>query len=112
MAQQSLNPSPARVIGDDDTQLLAGEDPNTVHAADAAHWMKIFQELTAFQQVRLTREQTDGNRLSRQAHLAAVKFDPIATVAPFARNRRRLHSWHDRPWRLHVLSPDPPPLSP
>src|SRR5258708_36393439 len=106
MAQQSLNPGPARVISDDDTQLLAGEDPNTVHAADAAHWMKIYQELTAFQQVRLTREQTDGNRLSREAHLAAVKFDPIATVATLARYRRRLDFWYDRRWRLQGLEID------
>src|SRR5258708_71296 len=107
MAQQSLNPSPAPVIGDDDTQLLAGEDPNTVHAADAAHWMKIYQELTAFQQVQLTRDQTDGIRLSREAHLAAVRFDPIATAATLARYRRRLDFWYDRRWRLQGLEIDP-----
>jgi hypothetical protein len=88
--------------------LLAGEDPGTRYAGDAAHWMNIYRELIAFHEDVLARNQSDGDGFSDdQRHLTALTFDPLETMAVLEHYRARLDFWYDRHWQLQGLAIDP-----
>src|SRR5258708_6599464 len=93
--------------------LLAGEDPGTRYAGDAAHWMNIYRELIAFHEDVLARDQGDGfddgagAGAGGQRHLTALTFDPLETMAVLEQYRARLDFWYDRLWQLQGLAIDP-----
>jgi len=86
--------------------LLAGEDPATTYAVDAAHWMNIYRELISFHEDVLARNQSDGG-LGDDRHLSAMTFDPLESMAVLDQYRARLNFWYDRHWQLQGLAIDP-----
>lgn len=87
--------------------LLAGEDPATRYAVDAAHWMNIYRELIAFHEDLLARHQSDGDGLGGDHRLSTMTFDPLQAMAILDQYRARLNFWYDRHWQLQGLAIDP-----
>ena len=90
-------------VGDD--LLFRGENPQTDHAGDAAHWMNIYRELIAFQEGLLARNGHSDNSAS-EASGAPVSLDAAALNSQLEQYRRRLDFWHDRHLELQGLAID------
>ena len=108
MAQESerspdSDPDIRIAVGDD--LLFRGENPQTDHAGDAAHWMNIYRELTAFQEGLLARNGHADNPATEDAG-APVSLDLAAMNSQLERYRRRLDFWYDRLWELRGLAVD------
>ena len=106
MAEQQPISAPA-VAGAPAPVLLAGEDPDTQYAADAAHWMNIYRELIAFHEGLLARHHNHGDGMDDGRPLQAMTFDPLATRTVLENYRNRLDFWYDRHWHVQGLAVDP-----
>jgi DNA-binding response OmpR family regulator len=88
-----------------DELLFRGENPQTDHAVDAAHWMNIYRELIAFQEGLLARNGHADNPASENAG-APVSLDAAGLKSQLEQYRRRLEFWYDRHWELRGLAID------
>ena len=86
--------------------LLEGENPETRHAADARHWISIYQELLGFKDSLIERSISELGRLSPAAQAELGSGDVRALRAQRGRWQARLDFWYDRYWDLHGLELD------
>ena len=85
--------------------LLEGEDPSTVYADDARHWVTIYGELVAFKlgvQVRVRRALEQVPQEAR----SQAQGDLDLIEAQLRRARERLAFWYSRQWELIGLDID------
>ena len=99
----AIDPDIPIAVGDD--LLFRGENPQTDHAGDAAHWMNIYRELIAFQEDLLARNGHADHPASEDSG-APVSLDAGALNSQLEKYRRRLDFWHDRHWELQGLAID------
>jgi DNA-binding response OmpR family regulator len=79
--------------------LLEGEDPSTLFAEDARHWVNIYAQLLDFKQRILERIAAAMHDLPPQA-AAAVERDVELIAAEARRVELRLAFWQQRHWEL------------
>ena len=79
--------------------LLEGEDPSTIFAEDARHWVSIYAQLLEFKQRLLQRVSVATEELPPQAR-AEVDRDLRIINAEALRVQRRLAFWQQRHWEL------------
>lgn len=89
-------------------RLLEGEDPQTVFAQDARHWVAVYRELIAFRSDVLARVQAQVRRLPASSRAAATATDTAIIEEQLVRYRRRLEFWYQRQWALEGLIIDQP----
>jgi DNA-binding response OmpR family regulator len=104
-SERSPDSEPDIGIAVGDALLFLGENPDTEHAGDAAHWMNIYRELIAFQEGLLSRDGHNGKVPSAEAK-ARVSLDEAVLGAQLDQYRRRLEFWYDRHWELRGLAID------
>jgi DNA-binding response OmpR family regulator len=104
-AQRSLDIVPDVHVAAVDDRLFSGENPNTEHAGDAAHWMTIYRELIAFHEGVLSRN-GHGGSWAPEDPAASMSLDVAALRSQLKNYRRRLDFWSDRHWELRGLAID------
>ena len=87
-------------------RLLEGEDPRTVFARDARHWIAVYREMIDFNQDLLERIQTQLRGLPAAAHKHVQDQDITLLQEQLQRYGRRLEFWYARQWRLEGLQVD------
>ena len=85
--------------------LFLGENPDTAHAGDAAHWMNIYRELIAFQEGLLSRDEPHSSANSNGLE-PRLSLDAAMLNDQLEKYRRRLEFWYDRHWELRGLAID------
>src|SRR5438105_8110281 len=103
--EQSLDIDPDVYVAAGGGGLFAGENPNTEHAGDAAHWMTIYRELIAFHEGVLARN-GHGGSWAAEDPAGSMSLDVVALRSQVKNYRRRLDFWCDRHWELHGLAID------
>jgi hypothetical protein len=86
--------------------LLEGEDPATLFARDARHWIAVYREMIGFKEDLLARVEDQLSRLHRSARQDVVDNDISIIVAQLDRYRQRLEYWYTRQWQLEGLEID------
>jgi DNA-binding response OmpR family regulator len=84
-------------------RLLEGEDPQTVEAADARHWITVYREMIAFKEDLLARMESGLGRLPKSARSDVIENDLGLISGQLERYRRRLDFWYVRHWELEGL---------
>jgi DNA-binding response OmpR family regulator len=79
--------------------LLEGEDPSTMFAKDARHWVSIYAQLLEFKQRLLQRVGAAVEELPAPARFE-VNRDLEMINAEASRVQRRLAFWQQRHWEL------------
>lgn len=83
--------------------LLEGEDPDTLFAQDARHWVAIYRELIAFKTSVISRVQAQVRRLPASSRAEATAADASIIERQLERYRRRLEFWYEKQWALEGL---------
>jgi DNA-binding response OmpR family regulator len=86
--------------------LLEGEDPDTLYAQDARHWVAIYRELIAFKTNVLARVDAQVRRLPPAYRSEATATDVPIIEAQLNRYRGRLEFWYEKQWALEGLTID------
>jgi DNA-binding response OmpR family regulator len=86
--------------------LLEGEDPNTTHAEDARHCIRLYTELISFKQELLSRAERALDGLSAEAKKELAATDVPVLEAQLARYESRLEFWYRRAWELEGIDLD------
>jgi DNA-binding response OmpR family regulator len=86
--------------------LLEGEDPETTHAEDARHCIRLYTELISFKQELLSRAERALDGLSAEAKKELSATDVPVLEAQLARYEARLEFWYRRAWELEGIDLD------
>jgi DNA-binding response OmpR family regulator len=89
-----------------DDRLLEGEDPKTLFAHDARHWIAVYREMIDFKDQLLARVQEQLRRLPRAARSDVTDNDVGMIQKQLDRYKRRLEFWYARQWELEGLEVD------
>ena len=87
-------------------RLLEGEDPNTLFAQDARHWIAVYREMIQFKEGLLARVDQQLKRLPREGRSDVIDNDISLITNQLERYRRRLEFWYSRQWDLEGLQVD------
>jgi DNA-binding response OmpR family regulator len=85
--------------------LLDGEDPQTLHASDARHWVMIYGQLVAFKKKLLRRINSSLGEMEKVAQTEALS-DASALHEQLNRYLSRLDFWRSRQWLLQGVTLD------
>jgi len=88
-------------------RLLEGEDPKTLFARDARHWIAVYREMIGFKDQLLERVRDQLSRLPRAARSDVADNDIGLIQNQLDRYTRRLEFWYSRQWELEGLEVDP-----
>lgn len=95
----------ATLVAAVDGLLLEGEDPSTVHADDARHWVNIYSELVAFNTGQRDRMRRELQEIPPEARTELEKELKLID-AQLDRVQDRLGFWYARHWDLIGLDID------
>jgi len=87
-------------------RLLEGEDPQTVFARDARHWIAVYREMIDFKDQLLARIQDQLRRLPKAARSDVADNDIGLIQDQLGRYKRRIEFWYSRQWELEGLHVD------
>jgi DNA-binding response OmpR family regulator len=87
-------------------RLLEGEDPQTVFAHDARHWIAVYREMIDFKDQLLARVEDQLRRLPRAARSDVTDNDIGLIQNQLERYKRRIEFWYSRQWELEGLQVD------
>jgi DNA-binding response OmpR family regulator len=84
-------------------RLLEGEDPKTLFAHDARHWIAVYREMIDFKDQLLERVEGQLQRLPKAARSDVADNDLGLIQSQLDRYKRRLEFWYGRQWELEGL---------
>ena len=87
-------------------RLLEGEDPRTLFAQDARHWIAVYREMIEFKEGLLSRIRTLLTSLPAAARQDVMVNDVAMLEDQLQRYTRRLEFWYARQWHLEGLQID------
>jgi DNA-binding response OmpR family regulator len=87
-------------------RLLEGEDPQTVFAHDARHWIAVYREMIDFKDQLLARVEDQLGRLPKAARSDVTDNDIGLIQNQLERYKRRIEFWYSRQWELEGLQVD------
>jgi DNA-binding response OmpR family regulator len=87
-------------------RLLEGEDPQTVFAHDARHWIAVYREMIDFKDQLLARVEGQLGRLPKAARSDVTDNDIGLIRNQLERYKRRIEFWYSRQWELEGLHVD------
>lgn len=101
-----MNPEQAAHESVDPDRLLDGEDPASPFPDDAAHWIRVYQELLDYKTELLATTRRRIEEMDRRAAMEIESTDLLVIGAEANRFRRRLDFWQRR---AVELGPEKPP---
>jgi DNA-binding response OmpR family regulator len=87
-------------------RLLEGEDPQTVFAHDARHWIAVYREMIDFKDQLLARVEDQLRRLPKAARSDVTDNDIGLIQDQLDRYKRRIEFWYSKQWELEGLQVD------
>jgi len=88
-------------------RLLEGENPDSLFARDARHWISVYRDMIAFKEDLLGRVRGQIQHLPKAARQDVLDNDIGMVEEQLERYRRRLDFWYSRQWHLEGLQIDP-----
>jgi DNA-binding winged helix-turn-helix (wHTH) protein len=87
-------------------RLLEGEDPRSLVAHDARHWIAVYREMISFKDDLLARISSRLDGLPRSALQDVLDNDVGLIQEQLERYQRRIEYWFARQWELEGLEID------
>ncbi|MBV8301561.1 MAG: hypothetical protein JOY68_06530 [Candidatus Dormibacteraeota bacterium] len=94
---EAVDPQESALTAVDPEALLDGEDPDSQHPDDVAHWITAYTELVGYKERLLAASEEDrAGMQTRSARKETAEVDVPILSAELGRYRRRLAFWERR----------------
>ena len=87
-------------------RLLEGENPQSMFARDARHWIGVYREMIVFKDDLLARVSAQVLKLPASAQSDVTENDIHPIEKQLGRYQRRIEYWYARQWELEGLQID------
>ena len=87
-------------------RLLEGENPHSMFARDARHWIGVYREMIVFKDDLLARVSAQVVKLPASAQSDVTENDIHPIERQLGRYQRRIEYWYARQWELEGLQID------
>ena len=87
-------------------RLLEGENPQSMFARDARHWIGVYREMIVFKDDLLARVSAQVVKLPASAQSDVTENDIHPIERQLGRYQRRIEYWYARQWELEGLQID------